>query len=85
MPKTDPIMLEHKHKKLLKLYLKAIQRFGPDARFVSKSKLYAEAGEQLYLNQEYAGKVIRKMLKDGGQLLVKLQTELSNEQQEDHQ
>jgi len=57
-------MLEKKYQDLMEAYQHAITRRGPDARYVGKEILYQEAGEAVHLSSVYAGRVIRKMLKE---------------------
>ena len=52
-----------RHKLVFVNYLKVIKRLGSDAKNVSKTALYDEAGEPLGLDAMTSGRIIRSALK----------------------
>jgi hypothetical protein len=60
----DRSMLDKKYEDLLEAYQRAIERRGEDARFVAKELLYQEAGEAVHLTAVYAGRIIRKKIRE---------------------
>lgn len=60
----DRTMLDKKHEDLIEAYMNAIRRRGDDARYVAKELLYQEAGEAVHLTAVYAGRIIRKKMRE---------------------
>lgn len=59
----DKTMMEEKHKMLLQAYMETISKYGEAAKYMAKEHLYREAGEKVFLSPVYAGRIIRKMLR----------------------
>lgn len=60
----DRTLLDKKYEDLLEAYQNAINRRGDDARYVAKEVLYQEAGEAVHLSAVYAGRIIRRKMKE---------------------
>lgn len=63
--KKDTALKDEKHKALMEAYLEVIKSHGNDVKYISKTRLYEEAGEKVFLSAVYAGRIIRRMLRNG--------------------